>query len=437
MTKRILPEIPSIEKLNPKATLQQTVDKNVEIKNKIDICKDRLAQILTEKKNPSTKTERLSVLVDKVKDLGDVPPKVYGVRVDKKNSNQESCVSYIDDAIGIPVAQPTSLGDWATKFPFNKIRLVGFKNGVVTKEINPIDKTKYKDGEIIPDDVDVMVEIPKIYWSVTDSTNTYDIRISDTKINEKFDCFAHKVGVKEVDNIYIGAYLGVVEGGKLRSKSGVLPTIDRTIDEFRTLAQANGSGYQQMTWLSLVLLKILYLILYKNINSQAGFGLGYVNRENGSMTITGGTNTKGLVFAESTGKKQMCFLGVEDFVGNAQQFVDGMYLKEETKGFMITPDNKLFDSTGVGYKEVCKWMSERFGGNLFITDIAINNEGLFVPIDNGSGSTSTNYLGNFTISPGCASFSGNYNRNYCSIFTLGFLENTKKGFINSRLCYLG
>lgn len=90
---------------------------------------------------------------------------IYGVRVMENNTNPESCVTYIEQAVGTTPANSTSLGGWEDKWPFNKVRMVGFKNGKVTKEINPYQKLYYKEGSAVQHDEDVMVEIPKVYWN--------------------------------------------------------------------------------------------------------------------------------------------------------------------------------------------------------------------------------------------------------------------------------
>lgn len=52
--------------------------------------------------------------------------------------------------------------------------------------------------------------------------------------------FAARLFCKSNDKIYIGAYLGTEQNGKLRSTSGTTPTDSKTIGSFRTLAKANN-----------------------------------------------------------------------------------------------------------------------------------------------------------------------------------------------------
>ena len=263
---------------------------------------------------------------------------IYGVRVMENNSNPETCCTYIENAVGVSTATSASLGGWADKYPFNKIRMVGFKAGKVTKEINPNDKTKYIDGATVPANVDVMVEIPKTYWKFTSITNGYEVRICNKKLDNGYDCYAHKVNEIEKDFIYVGAYLGSEQESCLRSTSGKTPKTSTQLGGFRNLAKANGSGYSIFNYFTLLLLQILYLILYKNLNSQKALGMGVCNSS--SNMNTGGTNTKGLIYG-STNSLQISFLGIEDFYGNLYQMIDGIKIKNNI--LYILRDNVSFE----------------------------------------------------------------------------------------------
>ena len=432
-----IPEIPTVDKLPTSATLTEAVNKNIEVKNKIDACKDKLAYILTNKNLPSTKEEKITELIDKVNNLNEnePKPKIYGVKVMENNSNPDSCCTYIEDAIGVKPANSTSLGGWADKWPFDKIRIVGFKNGQVTKEINPNNKKQYKDGSSVPTDVDVMVEIPKVYWKFTNISNGYELRISNTKI-EGSDCYAHKVGGVEKDFIYVGAYLGSVETGRLRSKSGVTPTTNITLTNFRSYANNVGNGYQQFNWFTLMLLQNLYLLAYKNLNSQTALGYGYANGNSGK-TNTGGTNTKGMIFGETGGKQQVCFLGIEDFYGNIWQWVDGMFHNGSYQ-VTVTPDNKTFNDNGSGFKNVGKFISSGTEG--YASKVAHTNEGGFFPME-ASGSETTYYCDYGLVNPGYFGYCGGYWNDKLSAgafrLRVNYYASNSNYNIGSRLVFLG
>lgn len=356
----------------------------------------------------------------------------YGVSIDTSNSNPETAVTYIEDAIGITPAKNGNLNGWADKWPFNEIRLVGFKNGQVTKEVNPINKTKYTDGSTIPADVDVMSEIPKIYWKVNTITDGYEIRICNQKLDSNYKCLAHLVEEAEKDYIYIGAYLCYVENGKLRSKSGVSPTTSTTLTAFRQYAQAVGSGYQLDNWYPLVLRKILYLIAYKNLDSQTALGKG---KTSGSKINTGGTNTRGLYYGSTSSTEQVCFLGIEDFYGNLRTWVDGMYYNGS---IMVTPDNKTFNDNASGFKNVGSTTNWNDSG--YISDVVKTTESLFFPYGK-NGSTSTYYSDYGYVNSGCFSIHGGhygYNANAGAFYLdVSYLPSNSSLNIGGRLVYMG
>lgn len=103
-------------------------------------------------------------------------------------------------------------------------------------------------NDLKPEDGDVMVRFPrkglriktvgeKVYVSMTNKTDDPD-----------FSYYAHSRGDSPRDAFYLGAYLGFEESGKLRSITGKASTGNKTIGDFRTIAQANGAGYEQLAF---------------------------------------------------------------------------------------------------------------------------------------------------------------------------------------------
>lgn len=281
-----------------------------------------------------------------------------------------------------------------------------------------------------------MVEIPKTYWDFTNTNNGYELRISKAKFSETSDCYAHKVGGVEKDFIYVGAYLGSVEADRLRSKSGVTPTTNITLTNFRSYANNVGVGYQQWNWFTLLLLQNLYLLAYKNLNSQSALGYGYANG-NSSSHQTGGTNTKGMIFGETDGKQQVCFLGIEDLWGNILQWVDGMFHNNSYQ-VTVTPDNKTFNDNGSGFKNVGKFVSNNIYGKF--SKVAHTNEGGYFPKEfSGSGTT---YYCDYGDSSGgyFARSSGawNYGLDAGAFYLLvTYSPSSSRLYLGSRLVFLG
>ena len=277
------------------------------------------------------------------------PYKIYGVAIDLTNSNPEKAVTYTDDAVGMTGGDVA----WDNMNIFKDIKPCILKNGIVQYYLDPNDFTKKADGT--PADIesgndgDVMIEIPKTGFLISTVGNILTVKVTDDPNNPNFKYYAHtRVTEGDRSKLYIGAYLGWKDGSnKLRSLSGKTPTASQTIGTFRTQAKANGSGYDLVSFYPLTLLQCLYLIKYKNLDSQTALGRGYVDG-NSAATNTGGTNQKGMFFGETTGKQQMKFLGIEDFWGNLRWWIDGLF-SDSNRNIKTAFQN--FNDTGSGYTD--------------------------------------------------------------------------------------
>lgn len=275
-----------------------------------------------------------------------VTTKVFGVSIDLANSNPATAVTYTDDAVGMDPGTA-----WNAMPIFKDIKPCVLKNGVVQYYLNPADLSKKADGtgaDITSGNAgDVMIEIPKTGYKITTVGNTLTIKVTENPNDTaNFKYYAHtRAAEGDRSKLYIGAYLGWNTGGKLRSLSGKTPTATQTIGTFRTQAQANGAGYDIVSFYPLTLLQCLFMIKYKNRDSQTALGRGFVDG-NSAAVATGGTNTKGIDFGETTGKQQMCFLNIEDMWGNLRWFIDGFF--SDASRNMLTAFTG-FNDTGSGY----------------------------------------------------------------------------------------
>ena len=176
---------------------------------------------------------------------GGVPHKIYGVSIDLANSNPETAVTYTDDAVGMTGGAAA----WDSMPIFKDIKPCVLKNGVVQYYLNPANLAQKADGTAADitsgNDGDVMIEIPKTGFKINTSGNTLTIKITDNPNDTaNFKYYAHTRSAEgDRSKLYIGAYLGHETGSKLRSISGKAPTASKKIGEFRTLAKANGAGY--------------------------------------------------------------------------------------------------------------------------------------------------------------------------------------------------
>lgn len=312
-------------------------------------------------------------------------PKIYGVAIADANTNPETAVTYTDNAIGM-IGGSTS---WDSLYPFNDIRPFLVKDGVEVVELNKNDFTKSISGGTV--DItsgasgDVMIRFPKIWWKMYKEGGNQYVKYATKQIDSTWKALAHinsRTGL-ECDYVYISAYLGYNDGSKLRSLSGKSPTVSTALATFRTLAQANGANYNQIGFYQLTMLQILYLIRYKNLNSQTALGRGYVDG-NAGKTNTGGTNLKGMYYGETTGKLQMKFAGLEDFWGNCFYYIDGFRTNTSNAMQIATKD---FNDAGTGATVYPSGISNTGG---YMSDIQGTTETAF-NIKTAGGSTTTRY----------------------------------------------
>ncbi|MFG1014914.1 hypothetical protein [Clostridioides difficile] len=276
-----------------------------------------LKQTLINKNVKVLDTDKLSSLVSKVDKL---KPQGFGVRINYTATDKNEFVTYVGDAVGMEPATYSNYGSWDAIDFIRNIRPCGFKNGAVTKYINKNDFSLYEDGTSVPNDVDVMIEFPKFYWKIMQQDMYVDIFVSDTKLDEGYECPAHKIGNDEKDYVYIGAYLGFTETinnkNILRSRGNATPT-EGAITDFYSYAKNVGVGYSIIDYYCILMLQVLYITMFKSIAPNE-FTCGI----RGNVQKTGITYKNGMMFGGLDMHNK--FLGVEDFCGNLDQWVFGI-----------------------------------------------------------------------------------------------------------------
>ena len=299
------------------------------------------------------------------------PPKplIMTAVIDQANSNPLTCITYEDDAKMMEKGSP----EWDDFF---QSQLVLFKDGKEVRELEDSELNNLK-----PEDGDVMVRFPrkglriktvgeKVYVSMTNKTDDPD-----------FKYYAHTRGNQRKDNFYLGAYLGYEESGKLRSITGKTPTGNKTIGDFRTIAQANGTGYEQLAFYQWTFLQAMYVLKYGNLDSQSALGKSNTSGSNYDKA-TGETNGKGIDFGTTSNITKVRFQFIEDFFGAKEQWCDGF----KTEG------GKMWTGTDKFSNERTNYQGYEAGSNLgyYPNKIIGNTEQGFI-IKSRNGSISTYY----------------------------------------------
>lgn len=328
---------------------------------------------------------------------------IYGVRIDETNSNPETALTYTDDAIGMTGGS----SDWNNVSIFANLQPCLLKKGVVNYYLSKNNYNYKSNGVDLADitsgnDGDVMIEIPKMAYMIYRNGNYLYVKITndpDAKMADERFCFYAHTRETEGDrqHLYLSAYSGNVSSGKLRSLSGKAQTVSQTISTFRTQAQTNGNGYDMWSFYSIILIQCLYIIKYKNLNSQLVIG-------NGAAGNTGTLNNNGFNYGIPNSGSKIKLFGMEDFYSNfsGMYFVDGL-ITDSNNMPMISFNN--FNNDGIGYIRYKNILPTTNAD--YLTKVQGTRELGFLPMNIG-GSTSTYYSDMLSIKPGSVYIFGHY-----------------------------
>lgn len=300
------------------------------------------------------------------------PPKplIMTAVIDQANSNPLTCITYEDDAKMVEKGST----EWDDFF---QSQLVLFKDG---REVRELEDSEL--SGLSPTDGDVMVRFPRKGLRIKTVGEKVYVSMTNTPDNPDFKYYAHSRGDSPRDAFYLGAYLGFEESGKLRSITGKAPTGNKTIGAFRTIAQANGKGYEQLAFYQWTFLQAMYVLKYGNLDSQTSLGKGNTSGSNYDKA-TGETNGKGIDFGTTSDTTKVRFQWVEDFFGTKRQWCDGWKSGESSNALTAT-DN--FNNGGTDYSSY----DIGFSGNVYnyVKKVQGTSElGFLIKLNNGSEST--------------------------------------------------
>ena len=336
-----------------------------------------------------------------------ISPKTYTVRIDTTNSNPETACVYQDDAVGMT---PGYAG-WQNEPIIQSIKPCVLNNGSVSYYLNKDNYTQKEGGgtaDLTGGDGDVMVEIPKIGYRLWSSGSYQYVSVTTDPAKADYCYYAHSLNsTGDCDKIYYSAYLGYVDSNNLYSRSEVSPTVSTSLIDFRTYAANRGTGYGLESFFPRTLMQCLYVIMYKNLDSQTALGQGLT-----SVSVkanTGGTNSQSFCYGTTNGSNQVKFLGVEDFWGNVYGWLDGIYC-DSSRNIKTDYRNSVFTGTdGNNFQfSTATGASRNYFG--YINKIMGTNTTGFVKDynNNTDGNTSTYFADYGWVSSGCFGCCGGY-----------------------------
>ncbi|MEG1805639.1 MAG: hypothetical protein RR327_04505 [Clostridia bacterium] len=330
---------------------------------------------------------------------------VFGLRIDNQNSNPLTRCEYTDNAIGMTKGD---IASWSAREIFKDIRPCCVANPINANKtgslasyyLNPNNTSRKVDGtaaDITSGAYDVMTEFKRFGYKIeTDSRYTY-VKITDSPNGVGYS-YRHMSRVNEGDRayMYVGRYLGYVLNSKLRSVSGIMPTVNISFTQSRQYAVNNlnqsNSPYKLIAFDQITAIQCLFLIMFGSTNSQKALGQGWTYPSASAATNTGGANTKGMYFGD-TGGSQVTFAGIEDIYGNVESWVGGLFCDSNVN--ILTAFNN-FNDDGAGYRNHGKAGKGEVGGR--ITQVQGTSEMGFI-IKTGSGSDTTYYADHSQFTP--------------------------------------
>lgn len=277
-----------LEGLTLDGTALSVVNKKIEIKD-AEVTNARSSTI--KGKTFNNIDARLEEIEDDISNINSSRGHVYGIKR-KISSNSSSAWERTDDSIGL-VANATKNGgtvqnDFDNLYPWKDI--ISFNLNITTKK-----KTAFfgdADFNFDGSNGDVYTHIPT-FWIKVWQQNDYDyIQIADYA----------KSGFIKIDEFDIARYQTGLVDNVLRSYSGLVPAINKTLPQFRTLAQALGEEFCVMDWRYFIL-QLLYLVEYANYNSQSTLGNGCTSMRlnNGDVSLLAESNTNRFVVNTTAG----------------------------------------------------------------------------------------------------------------------------------------
>lgn len=309
-----------------------------------------------------------------------------GTDLEKDSFNR---LTYLEDAIGMTPCHMNyetgvfDYGDWEDAFFMPRPCMLK-RSGIVDYYLNPYDYNYKLDGT--PSDIhnehydgNAMMEWggkgKNIYIKFEGTPNNVyrdgSVYIANYKKDEGFHNFSfYDKDGNPIDRFYTAIYNGSMIDGRLRSLSNKEVKEEPINDQMDSVTN-NGVGYEFEQYSDRMLINMLLILMGKDLDTQAVFGMGV---SNGTAPIKTGTmDTKGMFYGTSDGIEGVKVFGMENYWGNAYRTVVGDAMK---------PYNVVGELT-IRRDNFVKMTSSTVDGSLADKYYEVNNG--IVSIPNGGG----------------------------------------------------
>lgn len=265
---------------------------------------------------------------------------VYGFEYEEFHGNSISLdsypVTYTDDAVNL---QPVSLvsgnvityGDWEDVINSLITPVMLKSDGTVDYELDRNNQLLKADGS--PSDIsdqsydgNAMIRIKKFYISITKNSDyKVSVKISNRKIDSTYTCYGFiDSNGNEHDYAYYGMFFGSNISNKLRSISGIQYSNMTQIATARTLARANGTGWDIDNISLYNAISLLHVLFLKTLSPETVLGT-YDNFNTNFNDVLGTMNNCGAFYVGNSNALNSKSLWIESFWGVHMNWCNGLY----------------------------------------------------------------------------------------------------------------
>ncbi len=362
--------------------------------------------------------------------------KRWGIRIEKADSNPDTRVTYLYDAVGMTPAAMNytsgefEYGDWKPFCDAVNRPVMLLYNGTVDYELHRDDQTKKLDG-VTASDVsntayggNAMAEFKRL-WLRTYEDATYQyIIFSNVQYDENYHANAFKDATGQIaDKMYYAMFEGSNVNSKLRSIAAGAMMASQTAATEITYAEANGAGWHINYKSQRDFITYLLALICKSTNFQAVYGQG--NSNSSAYIAPGALKNKGRFWGDDATDAAVKVFFIEHFWGNYWKRLSGLLYNDAAH--ILVKATPPYSLTGVGYTDT--GITPTGTSGQYITAGTLTDAGFLPTTAGGSDSThfadslyyATPAAGAFNVAlvGGSRVFAGGCGSWACSLSTAG------------------
>ena len=291
--------------------------------------------------------------------------KYWGIIIDESNTSTSGAITYPQTLTVNGASVPNAAyGKTPAKSAANGFDMGGWANDDLIKGIKPVKS----DGASSPTFTDAptnasqwttgteyFTEFPFMWLSITKSSSKITVMMSnaDTRPDSTFQCWAFAkandgVSDTEIQNaastvsrdslmnggsnatysrcFRLGCFLMSGDTSGFYSKANTAVTNEIQLNKYWVGANARGSQYDGMSFAQWVHIQALFLILYKDRNSQAAHSSG-LSSASGVDSSNAPLSTTAYGMAGSTSSARNAFFWIHDIWGNYCQYIASVFIR--------------------------------------------------------------------------------------------------------------